>query len=78
MGEQLTRYPQCGFCKERRSQSVCINCCDKTSEDIHKLIRIIVDRQRLQIIRFNEVLRVLGNRLASRKALEMYLIDEDF
>jgi len=78
MNDQLTRYPQCGFCKERKSQSVCINCCDTTSSDILSKIDKIVDRQRLLVVRFNEVLRVLGNRMASRKAFETYLIDEGF
>lgn len=78
MNEQLTRYSQCGFCKERKSQSVCIDCCDTTSSDILSKIDKIEERQRLFAVRFNELLRVLGNRMASGKAFEMYLVDEAF
>lgn len=81
-----TRDQKCGFCNERRS-GVCVSCCDKTSEDIIRRlesieikatqVKAIIDRQRLYAIRFNEVLRVVSQRM-SIAALDRYLLNEDF
>jgi len=75
--ESLIRDHKCGFCHERKA-NVCINCCDTTSSDILSKIDKNVERQRLFAVRFNELLKVLGNRMASGKAFEMYLVSEDF
>jgi len=81
-----TRDNKCGFCNERRP-SVCVKCCDKITGDILSRletielkaiqVKAIVDRQRLFAIRFNEVLRIVSQRMAIA-ALERYLVDEDF
>jgi len=86
MTEDLSADKPCGFCQVR-NRGVCVECCDKTTKDIIERVKgieikalqvkKIVDRQRLYAVRFNEVLRMVSQRM-SIAALDRYLVDEDF
>ena len=86
MTEDLSVDKPCGFCQVR-NRGVCVECCDKTTKDILERlegvelkalqVKAIVDRQRLHAVRFNEVLRVVSQRMTIA-ALDRYLVNEDF